>query len=443
MQRNNHSTLKSLCLLVAGVLVAGASLVAVLEVRAGVTTDSVGPDVTIYNLTDTARYGPTGDFVAYAVGTNSCNVGTVPVGWCDNGGESGCGAGTTFRDHPVIAQNLYRLKDDRFQQLGMSWLKHGFLSTNSFQSDCQGNGGTQTCTTPPLGSDQLGIGCTDIYGAGLNGSQGNGPRSEVNPTTGDFPMPHGPATGSGSLYARIIVPTADVDPAQNAGAHYWVEGQYVAPDDAKAVNGFNNASYRKVTVGANPFNLSFGANQTVRENTAIEAWAAFDTAVELVHVDFLNSDVTILERFTVARKVVDLGGGNYRYEYAIHNMNSVTGARGFTIQFPANVTLSNVGFYDVDHHSGEPYSNIDWVSTTTADTVEWTLDPGDTGPDDNALRWATMYSFWFEANADSTGLLHSIDVDGAVPFDFNGVITEIFTDGFESGDTSAWSLTLP
>ena len=84
---------------------------------------------------------------------------------------------------------------------------------------------------------------------------------------------------------RVKVAESDVDPAQNAAALYWVEGQYVTADDAAAGNAFNNASYRKVTVSGSAFNLVFDGG-TVRESSAIHAWQAADAGVEITRVDF-------------------------------------------------------------------------------------------------------------------------------------------------------------
>jgi len=127
----------------------------------------VGPDVTVFDFTDIDNYAASGGFCAYAVGTTSCNRGDTPLSWCNTG--SGCAPGDTNIDHPVIAQNLYRLKDGRFEQIGMSWLKHGFASLNLSVGGCTGSAG-QTCVPPPAGGRQLGVGCTDPYTAGLNGS---------------------------------------------------------------------------------------------------------------------------------------------------------------------------------------------------------------------------------------------------------------------------------
>ena len=73
--------------------------------------------------------------------------------------------------------------------------------------------------------------------------------------------------------------TADVDAAQNAGATYWAEAQYIAADDAAAGNALNNASYRRVTVGAAP-NYSLTMTGTFFEQLpAIFAWPAQDPSV--------------------------------------------------------------------------------------------------------------------------------------------------------------------
>ena len=137
------------------------------------TCSSSGPDVIVGDLMGPTNYVNDATRDAFAVGTYSCNIGDAWLDWIADTSQ-----------HPVIAQNLYRLKSGKFEQIGMSWLKHGFLSTNWPEAAC-GN-----CVTPAHGGDQLGTGCTDTYGAGLNGNRPLGKRSDVNATTAAFPYPY-------------------------------------------------------------------------------------------------------------------------------------------------------------------------------------------------------------------------------------------------------------
>jgi len=357
-------------------------------------TPTSGPDVTILDLTDTSNYGAASGYRGYSIGSNACNVGDQPVNWCNNGG--GCGP-LTDDQHPVIAQGIYRLKSGRFEQIGMSWLMHGFLSTNSPNSACQT--GHPSCTTPPLGGDQLGVGCTNTYGSGLNGSTPLGQRSEVDATTGVFPYPYSQVFPSNVVEQRVKVLESDLAAASNPGALYWVEAQYVADNDAVAGNGFNNASYRAVNVQAtSPFNLSFPGS-TIREKSALRVWKVQDPLVELVNVDIPGSIPA--ERFEVARRVTNPSPGLWHFEYAIRNMNSDRSAQAFEIDFPDGTLFSGIGFKDIDHHSGEPYSTADWTNNVDEpnSVISWATDPFSTDPNANALRFATMFNFWFDADS--------------------------------------------
>ncbi len=394
---------------------------------------AVGPDVTVFSFTDVGSQGSSGGFASYSIGTRSCNRGDTPLNWCDQG--SGCAAGAGPEDHPVIAQNLYRLKNGRFEQIGMSWLKHGFVSTNSNTAGCTGFSGGG-CQAPPAGGNQLGVGCTDPYGSGLNGGRPLGRRSQVNATTGVFPFPISSPGGPYAVYdQRIKVPTADVDAALNPGATYWAEAQYIASDDASAGNAFNNASHRQVTVGGAP-NYGLAMTGSFHEmQPAIFAWPTQDPTVELVNVDVPGA---IVERFHVARKVTDLGGGLWHYEYAVHNLNSDRGARAFSVEFPLAANFTNVGFKDIEHHSGEPYATDDWTVFSSGGLLSWSTDTFATDANANALRWATMFNFWFDADRPPEGLLQTLGLFKAGSPESIGLRFEPFHDGFESGDTSAW-----
>ena len=344
----------------------------------------VGPDVIVGALTDMAKYGSivTGGqtIMAYAIGTTSCNIGDALLDWF---------AAPDAR-HPFITQNIYRIKAGRIEHIGLGWGKHGFTA---LQGTLCG-----TCQASSSGT-WLGIGCSDPYSAGLNGSQsGLGTRTEVNAATGVFPgspnvgMPAAPAT----IGRRIQVNANDLNPSLNAAATYLVEGQYIHSGDAARGNDDNNASWRTVTVGAltsGAYTLTLAGN-TNQQQPAIHAWRAADAAVTLV-----NADVPDDGRFILGYKVSNNGNGTWHYEYAVQNLNSNRSGRSFSVALPPGVTATNLGFHDVDYHSGDAYDLTNWTSSTTGGAVTWTGAAYATNINANALRFSTIYNFWFDASA--------------------------------------------
>ena len=133
-----------------------------------------GPDVIVGVLPEMAQYGSNGNFVGLGIGTTSCNNGDQPLHWF----------ALPNTDHPVIPQNFYRMSggtnnNDRFEQIGQSWLKHAFLALED--NACNFGCNTSGCTT----GSNLCPGCSDPYGSSLNASQtGIGSRAWVNPFTG-------------------------------------------------------------------------------------------------------------------------------------------------------------------------------------------------------------------------------------------------------------------
>jgi hypothetical protein len=194
---------------------------------------------------------------------------------------------------------------------------------------------------------------------------------------------------------RIQVNANELNPSLNAGATYLVEGQYIHAGDAARGNDDNNASWRAVTVGT----LSSGAytltptGATVQQKPAIDAWRAADSAVSLV-----NADVPGDGRFILGYAVRTNQNGTWRYEYAVQNLNSDRSGRTFEVPIPAGATVTNVGFSDVFYHSGDPYDGTDWSVTTTGGAVRWTGPTHASAPNGNALRFSTIYNFWFDAN---------------------------------------------
>ncbi len=340
---------------------------------------------------------------AFAIATTSCNIGDERAKWIQENEE-----------HPVIAQNMYRLKTGRFEQIGMSWVKHGFFALSGdfcgecldapglecedtrlpcrFDADCPGS----ECVD--FTGDELGVGCSDPYSTTLNGMQdGLGPRSHINAFTGAFTFPQSrpPYSFSDVLARRIQVLNDDLDPALNAGAQYFAEGQYVAADDALAGNGTNNVSFRPIlitNVGVEDYRPSTSSS-TRAEKAAIQAWRESDSSVVESIVQVPGEG-----QFILAAKSWQLNNGLWRYEYALQNINSDRSAGSFTVPLPVGHVLTSVGFHDVDTHSGDIFDSTDWFPTILAEKIVWATTPYIFDANANALRWGTLYNFRFDAN---------------------------------------------
>ena len=344
-----------------------------------------GTDVIVGSLPSVANYTADGDFDAFAVGTTSCNVGDETLVWI-----------ASTNQHPVIGANMYRLKDGRFEQIGMSWLKHGFTALQG--TLCEDDPANPDCV-PHFNGTALGVGCSDPYSAGLNGSQGGlGPRYEVNPVTGDFPYPYTTfPLVSASTDRRLKVHIDDLDPDLNTGAVYFVDGHYIHPEDAEAGNDDNNASWRPVnvfTAGTDNYNVST-TGSTVRGEPAVYAWQNEDAEVEIAIVDVVDDG-----RFLIGYKVTDNEDGTWSYEYAVQNLNSHQSAESVTIPYTAGLSITDLGFHDVEHHSGEPLDGTDWDITTDNDEIVWACTESFVDNEDaNALRWGSLFNFRFVCNA--------------------------------------------
>ncbi len=333
-----------------------------------------GPDVVYSDISDVVSYTAVGGVVAYSLGTYTCNLGAVDLMW-SNGGT------------PGIGFNMYRLHEGRMMQLGQSWAKIACCAaaSNGCGALCNGHGGSV-----------LGAGCLDVYGAGWNGSHSNlRPRSRVNPWTGQF---SGTINGpTGSVDRRLQVQTADLSPANFPGALYFVEGVYVATDEAPDRK-MNNASHRRVTVSGTNLSLT-GATQA--GIPAIYAWREHGLGVnqpdESVVVQ--EADVPDEGRFVVAHTARDNGDGTWRYEYAVFNLNSHRAGGSFSVPVAPGAAVTNAGFHDVPYHSGEPYDNTDWSISVSEGSVTWSSPQSfEQNENSNALRWGTMYNFWFDAD---------------------------------------------
>ncbi|MDP7004858.1 MAG: dockerin type I repeat-containing protein [Phycisphaerales bacterium] len=319
---------------------------------------------------DMVAYGSQNGINSFAFGTTSCNFGDMVADWYDNTNRV-----------PVIAQTCYRLKNGRFEQIGTAWLKHSFCAVS--EPGC-GNCQATSC-------DTLGIGCADTYWAGLN-ADAVAPRSAINAFTGyyDYPFSISP-TGDGSMKGKLQLKIEDIDPELNPDALYFIEAQYVSPDDAEWGNQDNNASYRWIKFGSPTEPIGLSSTQVTVP--VIYGWKWFDEDLDVKKVRVPEEGLLY-----VAVRVYDNEDGTWQYEYAIQNLNSDRSVNSFTIPLGDCVSISDVGFHDIDYHSGEIIDGTDWDITIAQDSVTWNTVDFETNEWGNAIRWGSMYSFWFTAD---------------------------------------------
>ena len=363
-----------------------------------------GPDVIVGDLIDLVQLdnGAVGNRVGISLGTDACNKGTIDVDWF----------ALPSNDHPFIPQNLYRMSGgadntQTFEQLGQSWGKHAFTaaSSNTCNFGCNGVGG------PHLGS-----GCSDAYGAGLNGAQDLiGSRAWVNPFTGFFAQNPDPNDHSGHVHApadptahRILVDVNDLNTSLNVGATYFAEAEYIVPHEGTwcqshpdQCNMYNNASYRQCSViGINqPFSFNFVGN-TVREQPAIKAWTG--ATVNQIEPDHGNDGIWFM-----GYKVTNPSAGVWHYEYALYNQNLDRAIQSFSVPLGPGVSISNIGFHMPPQHPGVAhdgtqgdagYSSTPWDVIQDANSITWSTETFATNQNANAIRYGTLYNFRFDAD---------------------------------------------
>ncbi len=285
-----------------------------------------GPDVIIGDLIglEQSQNGSVGGRVGLALGTDACNKGTIDVDWFQ----------LPSNDHPFIPQNVYRMSgggtnNERFEQIGQSWGKHAFFaaSSNDCGFGCNGVNGSH-----------LGSGCSDAYGAGLNGSQtGIGSRAWVNPFTGSF-VGSTANNHNGHVHDvtshRMLVDVNDLNTSLNAGATYFAEAEYIVPHEYAwcqshpgQCNMYNNASYRQyiVTGITQPFTFT-SSGATVREHPAINAWTG--ATVNQIEPDPGNDGIWFM-----GYKVTNPTTGVWHYEYALYNQNLDRAIQSFSVRW--------------------------------------------------------------------------------------------------------------
>jgi hypothetical protein len=298
--------------------------------------------------------------------------------------------------HPYLIWNLYRFNTDgSMEQIGRSGVKHAFLTTNT------------NCIENPGDGHILGRGCYDVYSVSNNDSNSAlGPRSEIIPATNqwgrcgsiyDTNCDGNPDNaGNGNYDQRLIVRESQFSGAEHQGATYLFDSWYLARHD---VNILNSMATKRVTFTRSGTVWNVGANDQYRLGPAIDRWIdPANPGADATSVDLPTSE----GRVKVAGKAIDLGGGRWRYHYAVQNLDfarAVTQGAEPNLRVISNlglnrftVSVDTASISDIVFGDGDLNANNDWTASVANRTVTWSAPAG------NELNWGTLFRFSFIAN---------------------------------------------
>ncbi len=367
-----HALLVSLAATFASLLPAQSNIVVGLDGRLEI----------LDNITYWGRRGPAypGGEVGLSMRNTMCNPGSVSIPWFAQMAEN----------HPKFGFIITRLHGDRMVQISdRSYCKHAFTSasTSGACGPCNGIGGTM-----------MGVTCSDTYSAGNNASRGNlGPADEINPWLGTWnhlgsyfdqgdPNVGAPGNNDGNqspinvgtdaVKNRVTVKESDL---QVAGAQYFY-GIHLIHEGESVANRGDNLKSRGMQASWTGSTWSV-SNTGIGEvfGSILQHW----TGADLNAGRNGNDD----GRFFVASKATSLGGGNYHYEYAVHNVDNHRGGATLRVPIDAAAVASNFSFRDIDGNALN-----DWTAARVGNEVVFTA------PSTNALNWNTIYNFGFDAN---------------------------------------------
>ena len=310
-----------------------------------------------------------------------CNPGSVNIPWY----------AAMQPDHPFFGFLIVRESGGRMQQINdWSYLKHAFASANV-------NGSCGICVHPGT-SSVMGVNCSDAYWASNNADrEWLGPPDELDPWLGIwnpigsyFDRGDPPVSGSAATDGQRSLVTTGWDSVKNRvtvqegdllvpGANYFY-GIHLVHRGEAASNRVNNLASRGFDPTWSGGGWSFVNNSAGQVHGSIlQHWAG----ATLDSNRNGNDDGT----FYVAVNVTALGGGQYHYEYAVHNADNNRGGASLRVPLSAGAAVTAIGFDDIDDN---PLN--DWSGSVVGSEIVWSA------PLSNPHNWNTIYNFWFDCD---------------------------------------------
>ena len=345
--------------------------------------------------------------------------------------------------HPFLIWNMYRINaDGGIEQIGRSPVKHAWLTTNGSCAPGENHDGAI-----------LGRSCTDTYSTGNNdANQDLSLRSEIIPATNQWgrcgslfdPNCVGSNTNSSPSpndgYARrLVVNEAQISNTKNVGASYLFDSWYLARQD---VNIYNSMATVTGTPNWSGSQWTFAGQGNYRLGSVTDRWVEGTLPAATVS---LNTELSVAEGHTkVAVRVTDLGNGQWRYHYAVHNLDfaraetsgsepnlrvlSNKGFNRFSVPLPAGVNVISNRFSD-----GDLDVPNDWSFSSTGNALTWEAPTG------GSLDWGTLFLFSATLDAppvEGTSVLTVAQAGSPATFDVAALVPAasadlIFADGFD------------
>ncbi|KAA3641708.1 MAG: hypothetical protein DWP95_06315 [Proteobacteria bacterium] len=378
-------------------------------------TEKNPADVALIELSGQLRnYPPDADFKVLTPSARLKNVGAIDVPWYQF--FTGNFPPYNNDQHPYLIWNLYKVKEGRFTQIAASAMKHAFFTTNS------------SCSATNCGNNHiLWPECEDLYGVSSNDNgQFLGPREELNPFTGIWnncgsffnPGCTGSQTvGAGANGHRMIVKISDLNDPQ---AQFYLSAWYVIRDD----NNINNSmGSREMGFVVNGNQVSESQIGVMEQGPAADRWIS----TQGFDVPGMTSSFRVLRpgagQLSVKTKVIDLGGGLYRYHYFVENYDYNPALSALAVPMQVGTNVSQYDFNDVDDNALN-----DWPLNIGTELLQMTASNA------HFIDWG--YGFTFSMTLSQAPLQGSVRLTGELgegDFWVPALVPQtdlIFADGF-------------
>lgn len=382
-------------------------------------SEKVHADVALIDMSwQHVRFLGNDDYV-FAPNATLKNVGDADVAWY--GKFSGDFPPYNNAQHPFLFWAAYREIDGRFEQIGMSDIKHAFFTINT------------NCTFDCGDNHILYKGCEDIYSVNNNDTgSALGPKAELTAFTGDWEEDGSffdqdgngvqDNTSNNSDENRLIIKGADISDDMD---DYYFSAWYLIKDD---INIFNTMGYRSYDLSPNQQQTawSFSNASPLVQGPASDAYVAPNTVAN----DLMSASKRHLEpaegHLTVAVKVIDLGGGMYRYNYMVENHDYDPRVNQIAIPLNDHLLATDYVWSDIDHDT-----NNDWSMSHQDNQLVFTQN------NDNTMDWGMLFSFSFttEVPPETGSVTLTGHENGNNPFSVDVVVPLndlIFRAAFES-----------